>query len=325
MGHRSPVISSGKCLTPAGGRNICWAQMNQPPNTIPTCFGGLDSSLSDYDSARAVVIPLPYDGTATWRTGARDGPAAIIEASQALELFDEQLLFSPCKVGIATLEPLEPDARGPEYQVAAVSRHLAPVIRDGKFPVALGGEHSLTLGCVEAFGEASAPDEPLSVLQIDAHADLRDVYQNSRFSHACVMRRVLEKCPVVQVGVRSFSEEEHEFMVQNGLETFTMDRIRSDPGWIFKVVEALSGRVYLTIDLDGLDPSICPGVGTPEPGGLDWHQVLDLLGALFSSRRVVGADVVECSPLPGHHSSEYLAARLVYKLVAQRFKPSSGA
>jgi agmatinase len=280
-------------------------------------FGGLDLEQNDYASSRAVVIPIPYDPTATWRTGSREGPAAILAASNNMELFDEDLKCEPADVGIATLEPVEPDARGPERTVEAIYQRCRGPVGDGKFVVGLGGEHTVTLGLLRPHAEAN-PGK-LSVLQIDAHADLRNTYQESKFSHACVMRRALELCPVVGVGIRSFCREEYKFMKESSLQPFTMEQIRSRKDWITEVLERLSENVYVTIDLDGFDPAVCPGVGTPEPGGLDWHQVNLLLKLVFSKRCVVGADVVECLPLPGQVQTEFLAARLVYKMIGYRF------
>ena len=272
---------------------------------------------SDYAASGTVVVPIPYDATTSYRTGSREGPAAIISASANMELFDEDLKREPAEVGIATLEPVEPDARGPEQMVAAIAGRCQGPVSDGKFVVGLGGEHTVTLGLLQPQTELYS--ESLSVLQIDAHADLRNTYQESRYSHACVMRRVLESCPVVGVGIRSFSREEYKFMKESGLQPFSMEIIRSREDWITQVVERLSKNVYVTIDLDGLDPSICPGVGTPDPGGLDWIQVNRLLKTVFSKRQVVGADVVECLPLPGQCQTEFLAARLVYKMIGYRF------
>jgi agmatinase len=280
-------------------------------------FGGLDLEQNDYASARVVVIPVPYDGTATYRTGLREGPGAILSASANMELFDEDLKWEPAEVGIATLDPVEPDARGPERMVAAIYQRCSIPAGDGKFIVGLGGEHTVTLGLLRPHAEAN-PDK-LSVLQIDAHADLRNTYQESKFSHACVMRRALELCPIVGVGIRSFCREEYKFMQESGLQPFTMEKIRGRDGWVEEIVERLGENVYVTVDLDGLDPSICPGVGTPEPGGLDWYQVNRLLKEVFKKRHVVGADVVECLPLPGQCQTEFLAARLVYKMIGYRF------
>jgi agmatinase len=220
-------------------------------------------------------------------------------------------------VGIATLKPVATDARGPEQMVAAVLRACSVPVNDGKFVVGLGGEHTITLGLLQPHAD-NHPDD-LSVLQIDAHADLRNTYQESRYSHACVMRRALEKCPIVGVGIRSFCREEYKFMKESGLQPFTMEIIRSQDDWIEQVIGRLSRNVYVTIDLDGLDPSVCPGVGTPEPGGLDWIDVTRLLKKVFQQRQVVGADVVECLPLPGQCQTEFLAARLVNKMIGYRF------
>jgi agmatinase len=181
-------------------------------------FGGLDLEQNDYASSKAVVIPIPYDPTATWRTGSREGPAAILAASNNMELFDEDLKCEPADVGIATLEAVEPDARGPERTVEAIYQRCRGPVGDGKFVVGLGGEHTVTLGLLRPHAEAN-PGK-LSVLQIDAHADLRNTYQESKFSHACVMRRALELCPVVGVGIRSFCREEYKFMKESSLQPF---------------------------------------------------------------------------------------------------------
>jgi agmatinase len=292
--------------------------MENLPSTIAHRFCGLSRDESCSEKARCVIVPLPYDGTTSYQTGTRHGPSAIIEASIALERFDEELLYNPCQVGIATCEAMEPDARGPEQMVEAIQGYISPWVASEKFVVSLGGEHTVSIGCVRAFADHQS--SPFSVLIIDAHADLRESYQNSEYSHACVTRRILESCPVVQVGLRSLSEEEYNFIQKEGLSFFSMSRIRANKNWIQQVLSSLEDNVYLSIDLDGLDPSICPGVGTPEPGGLTWAQTMDLLSALFMQRHVIGADVVECLPLPGQFHSEYLAARLVYKLLAFRYR-----
>lgn len=290
----------------------------EPPSTIGSAgFGGLSVEQNDYPSARVVILPVPYDGTVSYRTGSRDGPAAILSASANMELFDEDLKREPAEVGIATLLPVEPDARGPEWMVESIYQRCSLPVSDGKFVVGLGGEHTITLGLLRPHAEGHS--KGLSVLQIDAHADLRNTYQQSKFSHACVMRRALELCPVVGVGIRSFSREEYKFMKESGLKPFTMETIRSRTDWAEQVVDRLEENVYLSVDLDGLDPSVCPGVGTPEPGGLDWVQVNQLLKLVFTKRHVVGADVVECLPLPGQCQTEFTAARLVYKLIGYRF------
>jgi agmatinase len=281
-------------------------------------FGGLESPLSNYENARVAILPVPYDGTTSYLSGSRAGPAAILSASCNMELFDEELFFDPSEVGITTLPAVEVDARGPEWMNTAIRTNALVPIRDGKFLITLGGEHSITVGCLDAQLETHGE---VDVLQIDAHADLRDEYQQSPYSHACVMRRVREKSKAVQVGIRSCSQEEHDHIKKNNLELFTMNLIRQNPDWVEQVIERLGPRVYVSIDLDGLDPSVCPGVGTPEPGGLSWHQVTGLMREVFKRREVTGADIVECLPIAGQVVSEYLAARLAYKLIAYRFAP----
>jgi N1-aminopropylagmatine ureohydrolase len=288
--------------------------------SIEKGFADLEGPAGDYSAALAVILPVPYDATASYLAGTREGPQAIITASHNMELFDEELLWSPCEVGIATLKAVEPDTRGPERMVAAIKERARPAVQDSKFLITVGGEHSISLGSLEAHLEQE--DQEICVLQIDAHADLRDSYQGSQYSHACVMRRVLEKCPAVQVGLRSFSGPEYEFALSKGLRFFGMDYIRTTPDWINQVTDELGPRVYVTIDLDGLDPSECPGVGTPEPGGLHYRELTRLLKAVFAKCRVIGADVVECRPLSGQTISEYLAARLIYKMIGYRFQPA---
>ena len=275
-------------------------------------FAGLSPPLSDLETAGAVVLPVPYDSTTDWRSGTRDGPMAIIDASQYLELYDHELNREPCRVGIHTLPELQPSMRGPEETVTRVHRATSELVRQGKFVVMLGGEHSVTLGTVRAFKEEFPQ---LSVLQLDAHADLRDEYEDSRYSHACVMRRVVECCPIVQVGVRSFSLEEHLYMEEHKIRTFFAEERPLEQTSLDGVVAALSDDVYITIDLDVLDPSIMSAVGTPEPGGMGWHEVLRLLRHVANERRVVGCDLVELCPDAGPSSCAFLAAKLAYKLI----------
>jgi agmatinase len=277
-------------------------------------FLALPLRISDYRRAHYAILPVPYDGTVTFQPGTRLGPRAIITASQQVELFDEEYSREFFHRGIATLPPLESEAAGPREMVEKAYQAARRVLRDGKFLIALGGEHSITSGLVRA---VRGKFKKLSVLQIDAHADLRDSYQGSPYSHACVMRRVLELgAPVTAVGVRNYSIEEHRFMKKRGIAPITPRQMREDPDWIVDAVESLSDRVYVTIDIDGFDPAYAPGTGTPEPGGLDWFQVSDLLKATAMNRTIVGADVVEVAPLAGSVQTEFLAAKLIYKLIA---------
>lgn len=275
-------------------------------------FAALPPEYSDLKTSRVVILPIPYDSTTDWRSGSRDGPMAIIDASQYLEFYDHELDRESYLVGIHTLPELQPSMKGPEETIERVYKAASELVRKNKFVVMLGGEHSLTLGMVKAFREGFPG---LSVLQLDAHADLRDEYEDSRFSHACVMRRVMEYCPIVQVGTRSLSQEEHLFIEQQEMRPFFAQGQPLDQGSLDKIVCALSSEVYITIDLDVLDPSIMSAVGTPEPGGMGWYEVLRMLRYVAQKRRIVGFDLVELCPNEGPLSCAFLAAKLAYKLI----------
>ena len=283
-------------------------------DTTPNNFLGIDTELAAYDTARYAVLPIPYEATVSYQTGTRLGPDAIIAASQQVEWNDEALGVGHLQAGIATLDAVPPNAAGPEAMHEDIHRAARAAVGDGKFLLGLGGEHGVTSGLVRAVIEKHAK---LSVLQIDAHADLRATYQGTPFSHASVMRRVLDMgVTIVPVGVRSFSEEEALFMCETGIEPITPRRVRDDPAWIDAALAGLGETVYVTIDIDAFDPAYAPGTGTPEPGGLDWFHVCDLLARVCKERTVVAADVVEVMPIPGQVITEFLAARLVCKLIA---------
>ncbi len=258
-----------------------------------------------------MILPVPYDATASYRTGAKDGPQAIINASRNLETFDEELLCDVSTRGIHTLPELMPEHGSPEQMIKRVEEAAGEILKRGKMLATLGGEHSITLGLVRAHKEFFPQ---LSVLQIDAHLDLRHSYAGTIYSHASVMRRVYELSGITQVGIRSFSEEEHSFVVEKGLKPFYQRNINYREDWPDEVIERLSEEVYVTVDLDGFDPSVMPSVGTPEPGGLGWYEVLRLLRRLSEKRRIVGFDVMELCPEPDNVAPDFLAARLVYKL-----------
>jgi len=283
--------------------------MNRELFYPPRNFAALPTQYSDFETSKVVVLPVPYDSTTDWRSGSRDGPMAIIDASQYLELYDQELDRESYLVGIHTLPELKPSMKGPEDTVERVYKVAIDLVRKEKFVMMLGGEHSLTLGMVRAFKERF---DRLSVLQLDAHADLRDEYEDSRYSHACVMRRVLECCPIVQVGIRSLSLEEHRFLALNQMQPFLAEGLPLDEK---AIVSALSEEVYVTIDLDVLDPSIMSAVGTPEPGGLSWYEVLRILRHVAQEKHIVGFDLVELCPREGPSSCAFLAAKLAYKLI----------
>ena len=262
--------------------------------------------------AKAVILPVPYDSTTEWRSGAREGPQAIIDASQYLELYDLELDQEIYKVGIHTLPQVEPLMSSPKDMVERVYQVSKGLIQKGKILVMLGGEHSLSLGTVRAFKEAFPK---LSVLQLDAHADLRDEYLGTKYSQACVMHRICELCPIVQVGVRSLSWEEKEFLAQNKMKPFYMPDLASNTISTEQIVTSLSEDVYVTIDVDVLDPSIMPAVGTPEPGGMQWQEALDIIKSVALHRHIVGFDLMEFCPQEGPLSCAFLLAKLAYKLI----------
>jgi agmatinase len=285
----------------------------------PENFGGLPDEHSQYATSRAVIFPVPLERTTSYEHGTRNGPAAILAASRNMELYDEELELEPYKeIGIHTLPAIDTADGTLDEVISEIFTAQLGLLEDGKFTVALGGEHSLTPPLVSATAKKY---KNLSVLQIDAHADLRDEYQGNPASHACAMRRVVEICPAVQVGIRSLSVEEAQAIPRLHTSIYWAKDIARAPlkSWIAKVLADLSPNVYLTIDLDGFDPAIVPATGTPEPGGLDWMQVTSLVRAVADHKKIVGMDVVELLPQPGDHASDFLAAKLVYKCLGYIF------
>ncbi|MBI2833605.1 MAG: agmatinase [Acidobacteria bacterium] len=280
-------------------------------------FGGLKPDERDYDAARVVILPIPLDRTTSYVSGTRHAPREILVASAHMELWDEEARADVHGVGLYTLPEMELPFGELEPVMAEIRRVAGAILDGGKFLVALGGEHSITAPIVAAAAER---DGRLSVLQIDAHADLRDTYMGTPHNHACAMRRVLEHAPCVQVGIRSLSVEEAEIAPQLSTRIFYDFDMRRDPAWIDRVVESLGESVYITIDCDGFDPAIMPAVGTPEPGGLSWREMTTLVGAVIERRRVVACDLVELSPIPGMIAPNFLCARLIYKILTYRFK-----
>ncbi|MCZ6553469.1 MAG: agmatinase [SAR324 cluster bacterium] len=285
-------------------------------------FAGDDAKPVSYAEARVAVLPVPYEGTVTYGRGAAGGPRAILEASAQLEMYDEELDRRIDEAGIVTLPPVEPGDAGPEEFMERIRQAALPPARDGKLLVTLGGEHSISFGVWRALLEARG--KPFAILQIDGHADLRPTYGGTPHSHASIMARAHDLgLPFVQVGLRAVSEGERDFLRREGLEpnVFWAHRIAGerDGGWIERVVERLAALghrdVYITIDLDGLDPALVPATGTPEPGGLQWYETLALLRKVAEDRCVIGFDVTELAPIPGLHAPNYLAARLAYKLM----------
>jgi N1-aminopropylagmatine ureohydrolase len=285
----------------------------------PENFGGLPEEHSRYESARAVIFPVPLERTATGGQGTRNGPAAILAASRRMGLYDDELQTEPYKqIGIHTLRPIDTMDGTLDEVITELFTAQCGLLDDDKFPVTLGGEHSLTPPLVSAMAKKY---KNLSVLQIDAHVDLRNEYQGNPSSHACVMRRVLEVCPAVQVGIRSLSGEEAQAAPKLRTSIYWAKDIVRVPlkTWIAKTLSDLSANVYLTIDVSGFDPSVMPAASAPEPGGLDWQQVTSLIRAVAGHKRIVGMDVVEMVPQSGDRASALLAARLIYKSLGYIF------
>jgi agmatinase len=279
-------------------------------------FGGTLPTGADFDGARAVILPIPLDRTTSYVPGTRMGPHEILVASSHLELWDEETEIDVHGIGIVTLPEMELPYATMEEVIAEIRRVAAELVARDKFPVVLGGEHSITPPVVAAVADRYAG---LSVLQIDAHADLRDTFMGTPHNHACAMRRVVEFARCTQVGIRSLSPEEAAAAPALPTEIFYDFNMRRHPDWIQRVVDSLGEHVYITIDCDGLDPAIMPAVGTPEPGGLTWYEALALLRRVIGARRVVGCDIVELCPMPGHVAPNFLCAKLVYKILTYRF------
>lgn len=286
------------------------------PAGLAMNFAGLDDEFAAFDRSRVAVLPVPYDFSVSYQSGTRGGPSAILAASRNMEVWDDEL-GATYRCGIHTLPELEPTSEGPGPQVRRVEQAVDWVLAQGKRPVVLGGEHSISGGVVRAVLKRHPG---LSVLQIDAHADMRDRYLDSPDSHACVMRRIREICPAASVGIRSLSEEEAEYLRAHPAPIWSTRQFRALGGDAAPILDALTDDVFITFDLDGLDPSCLPGTGTPEPGGLDWYEASDLIGAVAAKKRIVGFDVVELAPLAGDVASDFLAARLTYRMIGHMMR-----
>jgi len=282
-------------------------------------FLGADVAAA-YSQARVVILPIPFEATTTYRRGCENGPSAILHASQQVEYYDEELEQEIWPVGIYTHDPVA-DTRGDhpvtsEEMLAATETTLSRLIRDGKFVIGLGGEHSITTGLVKAYCKAN-PDEAFTVVQIDAHGDLRHEYEGSIHNHACVMRRIVDMgLPTVQIGIRSICREEADLIKSKPLTVFRAREIALQPDWMERALASIqTPKVFFTIDLDGIDPTLMPGVGTPEPGGLNWYSLTSFIRQVFEQHDVIGCDVMELAPITDSVVSEFTAAKLVYKLI----------
>ncbi|MUL35232.1 agmatinase [Gloeocapsopsis dulcis] len=296
--------------------------------TEVTPFLGSDVAAS-YATAQVAILPIPYEATTTYRRGCETGPDAILAASHQVEYYDEELDWETgLEVGIYTHPPIA-DTRSKavtsEEMLQITRETVFKLVQDGKFAIALGGEHSITTAIVEAYRQAY-PDELFTVVQIDAHGDLRHEYEGSIHNHACVMRRVVEMgLPTVQIGIRAICKEEADLIKEKNLTVFRAREIAAQPNWIENAIAAIpTEKVFLTIDLDGIDPTLIPGVGTPEPGGLNWYALTTFLRGVFNTHQVIGCDVMELAPLADSVVSEFTAAKLVYKLIGYQAKERGG-
>ncbi|MGB2696835.1 MAG: agmatinase [Candidatus Zixiibacteriota bacterium] len=279
---------------------------------IPHNFLGIPEKYTDLRKSGFVILPIPYEGTSSYKSGTKEGPQAIINASRQVEFYDQELKIEPYRKGICTLNELEPDVSSPEKMVEKIYKLAKELVDKKRILIGLGGEHTISIGLVKAHKEKY---KNLSVLQLDAHADLRDTYQNSKYSHACVMKRINEFCDYVGVGIRSISNDETSFAGKEKIKIFSAKDIKDKPELTDGVLDLLSENVYITFDLDFLDPSIIPAVGTPEPGGLLWYETLDFLKKVIENKNIVGLDVVELTPLPGIIAPDFLVAKLLYKII----------
>ena len=279
-------------------------------------FAGLTSPYSDFATSKVLILPIPFDGTSEWHSGSRYGPKTIIEASELLELYDDEIGWEVYKIGIHTLPSIQAPNAKSEIVVDNIYNRTCELLKESKFIISLGGEHTISIGLIKAFSEYY---KNLSVLHLDAHADLRNEYNGTKFGQATVIRRVLELCPVIQAGIRSLSQEEKDYIIANKLNPYFISEKGISNEHINEIVSALTENVYITLDLDVFDPSIMPAVGLPEPGGLFWNDILSLLKKVIDRKNVVGIDLVELCPSQGPASCAFLTAKLVYKIIGYQF------
>ncbi len=277
-------------------------------------YAGIPDEFAQLEKSKVILIPVPYDGTSTWGKGADKGPDALLEASENMELYDIETGTEVYQQGVYVTEPVS-ELSSPEAMVKSVHKITKEYIKRNKFVTLIGGEHSISIGSIRAFNECF---ENLTVLHIDAHADLRESYGGTPYNHACAVYEASQQTNLVQVGIRSM--DAIEMTVMDTEKTFFAHEMVDDEYWTDKVIELLTDNVFITFDLDALDPSIMPSTGTPEPGGLLWYETLDFLKQVFEEKNVVGFDIVELCPNERERSSDFLAAKLYYKMLSYKFR-----
>jgi agmatinase len=294
---------------------------------LPHSFMGLDEASSDLSKAQVVILPVPYEATTSFGGGTGNGPSAIIEASRYIELYDQELDSEPAEVGISTLPSLMLTGAGPQEALAELRAAYDRVVdaAPGRFVIMLGGEHSISSAPILSWADRlQAEGKRLSVLQFDAHTDLRPEYEGSPYSHASVMSRTQDRVEIVAVGIRAITAEEMRLVRRSDtIHVFLADDIHTGGEWMDDVMSRLGEDVYITFDVDGFDPALVPSTGTPEPGGLQWYPVMKLLRRVFAERTVHGVDIVELAPIPGLAAPDFLVAKLAYKMIGYRFDDPS--
>ncbi len=277
-------------------------------DTLAYTFGGFTPT---YEEAKIVILPVAYDSTTSYMPGARFGPREIIDASRFLEFYDIEEDLEPYLLGIYTLHEMEANKEGPKAVIKELKEAVGKIIEDKKFPVIIGGDHSISLGPVLSFYER---DLPFTVVQFDAHTDLRDEYEGTRYGHASVARRISEYANIIQVGIRSTSREELKFLsISNNISILKAKEFNLEA--LSSLIDKAKEHIYITLDVDVFDPSIIPSVGTPEPGGLNFQEVSDALKLITEKKKVIGFDVVELAPIPYLVHPNFTIAKLIYRLI----------
>jgi agmatinase len=283
-----------------------------------TTFLGLEDEDAAWEGAGVVVLPIPYEASVSYGGGTGRGPAAIIEASGYIELYDQELDGEPFEIGVCTLPPLALSSGGPDAAIPQLREAYDGLLAGAgeRLVIGLGGEHSISSAPILAHAARLGEGRRLSVLQLDAHSDLRAEYQGSAYSHAAVMARVMDEVDITAVGIRALTSEERQLIRgRDSITTIFADEMWEDDAWIERALESLGEDVYITLDVDYFDPALVPATGTPEPGGGDWYRTMRLLRRVFAERNVVGVDVVELAPVPGLHAADFLVAKAVYKMI----------
>lgn len=280
-------------------------------------YAGIPDQFAQLETAKVILIPVPYDGTSTWGKGADKGPEAFLNASENMELYDIETATEPYQQGVYLADAITENS-SPEAMVNEVHKITKNYIKRNKFVTLFGGEHSVSIGTIRAFNECF---DNLTVLHIDAHADLRESYEGTKYNHACAVHEASQQTNLIQVGIRSMDSIEKTFMDEE--KTFFAHDMANDEYWTDKVVDLMTENVFITFDLDAFDPSILPSTGTPEPGGLFWYETLEFLKQVFEEKNVVGFDIVELCPNKVDKSSDFLAAKLYYKMLSYKFMEES--